>query len=108
VSGGTSFFDRAEIKDLCAWFRLWVNNDDDPAFLRAITTPKRGIGHTTLARWAPLPAVQAEPVRGAVLALLPAALPPSALGSLHEFGRYMNDLEYRARHTTGAEAPAPS
>jgi ATP-dependent DNA helicase Rep len=48
VSGGTSFFDRAEIKDLCAWFRLWINNDDDPAFLRAITTPKRGIGHTTL------------------------------------------------------------
>jgi ATP-dependent DNA helicase Rep len=48
VSGGQSFFDRAEIKDLCAWFRLWVNNDDDPAFLRAITTPKRGIGHTTL------------------------------------------------------------
>ncbi len=48
VSGGQSFFDRAEIKDLCAWFRLWVNNDDDPAFLRAITTPKRGIGHQTL------------------------------------------------------------
>jgi len=49
VSGGTSFFDRAEIKDLCAWFRLWLNNDDDPAFLRAITSPRRGIGHTTLA-----------------------------------------------------------
>ena len=48
VSGGQSFFDRAEIKDLCAWLRLWVNNDDDPAFLRAVTTPKRGIGHTTL------------------------------------------------------------
>ena len=40
VSGGQSFFDRAEIKDLCAWLRLLVNNDDDPAFLRAITTPK--------------------------------------------------------------------
>ena len=48
VSGGQSFFDRAEIKDLCAWLRLLVNNDDDPAFLRAITTPKRGVGHTTL------------------------------------------------------------
>ena len=41
-------FDRAEIKDLCAWLRLLVNNDDDPAFLRAVTTPKRGIGHQTL------------------------------------------------------------
>jgi ATP-dependent DNA helicase Rep len=52
VSGGQSFFDRAEIKDLCAWLRLLVNNDDDPAFLRAVTTPKRGIGHQTLGRWA--------------------------------------------------------
>jgi ATP-dependent DNA helicase Rep len=48
VSGGQSYFDRAEIKDLCAWLRLLVNQDDDPAFLRAITTPKRGIGHQTL------------------------------------------------------------
>ena len=70
VSGGQSFFDRAEIKDLCGWFRLWVNNDDDPAFLRAVTTPKRGIGHTTLAEPRHLrEPVQAEPVRGAVLAL---------------------------------------
>src|SRR6476620_9309784 len=48
VSGGQSFFDRAEIRDLCAWLRLLVNNDDDPAFLRSVTTPKRGIGHQTL------------------------------------------------------------
>jgi ATP-dependent DNA helicase Rep len=48
VSGGQSYFDRAEIKDLCAWLRLLVNPDDDPAFLRAVTTPKRGIGHQTL------------------------------------------------------------
>jgi ATP-dependent DNA helicase Rep len=40
VSGGQSFFDRAEIKDLCAWLRLLVNNDDDPAFLRAVTKGK--------------------------------------------------------------------
>ena len=40
VSGGQSFFDRAEIRDLCAWLRLVVNDDDDPAFLRAATAPK--------------------------------------------------------------------
>ena len=44
VSGGQSFFDRAEIRDLCAWLRLIANNDDDPAFVRVATTPKRGIG----------------------------------------------------------------
>ena len=48
VSGGTSFFDRAEIKDITAYMRLISNPDDDPAFIRAITTPKRGIGNTTL------------------------------------------------------------
>ena len=67
VSGGQSFFDRAEIKDLCAWLRLLVNNDDDPAFLRAVTTPKRGIGHQTLAEPRRVRRqVEDEPVRGAV------------------------------------------
>lgn len=48
VSGGKSFFDRAEIKDIIAYLRLIANPDDDPAFIRAITTPKRGIGNATL------------------------------------------------------------
>lgn len=48
VSGGTSFFDRAEIKDIIAYLRLIANPDDEPAFIRAITTPKRGIGNSTL------------------------------------------------------------
>ena len=105
VSGGQSFFDRAEIKDLCAWLRLWINNDDDPAFLRAVTTPKRGIGHTDAAEPGHVrEQVQAEPVRGAVLLLAGlACCPRSAVGGLHEFGRYVNDLEFRARHTHGAE-----
>ncbi|HTN94208.1 MAG TPA: UvrD-helicase domain-containing protein [Gallionella sp.] len=50
VSGGTSFFERPEIKDITAYLRLIANPDDDPAFIRAITTPKRGIGNTTLER----------------------------------------------------------
>jgi ATP-dependent DNA helicase Rep len=52
VSGGTSFFERAEIKDLVAYLRLIANPDDDPAFIRAITTPKRGIGNSTLEKLA--------------------------------------------------------
>ena len=42
LSGGQSFFDKAEIKDLCAYLRLIANADDDPAFIRAVTTPRRG------------------------------------------------------------------
>ncbi len=48
ISGGQSFFERAEIKDVTAYLRLLANQDDDPAFIRAVTTPKRGIGGTTL------------------------------------------------------------
>jgi ATP-dependent DNA helicase Rep len=48
ISGGQSFFERSEIKDLIAYLRLLANSDDDPAFIRAVTTPKRGIGSGTL------------------------------------------------------------
>jgi ATP-dependent DNA helicase Rep len=104
VSGGQSFFDRAEIKDLCAWFRLWVNNDDDPAFLRAITTPKRGIGHQTLQQLGGFASsYKVSLFEGLFLSSLNAVVSTRAVGSLHEFGRYINDLEYRASQTTGVE-----
>ncbi len=48
LSGGQSFFDKAEIKDLTCYLRLLANEDDDPAFIRAATTPRRGIGAATL------------------------------------------------------------
>jgi ATP-dependent DNA helicase Rep len=48
MSGGQSFFDRAEIKDIVSYLRLVANGDDDPAFIRAVTTPKRGVGQSTL------------------------------------------------------------
>ncbi|MDK4680008.1 DNA helicase Rep [Kingella negevensis] len=50
ISGGQSFYDKAEIKDVLAYMRLLANPNDDPAFLRAATTPKRGIGDTTLGK----------------------------------------------------------
>ena len=48
ISGGTSFFSRAEIKDIMAYLRLLTNQDDDNAFLRIINTPRRQIGPATL------------------------------------------------------------
>ena len=104
VSGGQSFFDKAEIKDLCAWMRLLVNQDDDPAFLRAITTPKRGIGHQTLAKLGEFAAQWKVSLFEALFApSLPAALTAKAIGSLHEFGRFVNELSHRAGQTSGAE-----
>ncbi|MCC5825686.1 DNA helicase Rep [Alkalimonas sp.] len=48
ISGGTSFFSRAEIKDVMAYLRLLVNQDDDNALLRIINVPRREIGAATL------------------------------------------------------------
>jgi ATP-dependent DNA helicase Rep len=104
VSGGQSFFDRAEIKDLCSWLRLVVNNDDDPAFLRAVTSPKRGIGHQTLQSLGVFAGKYKLSLFEALFSnSLGSALSTRAVGGLHEFGRYVNDLEFRARHTMGAE-----
>ena len=105
VSGGQSFFDRVEIRDLCAWLRLLVNGNDDPAFLRAVATPKRGVGHQSLVALAEFAARWKSSLFEALFAQsLASVLNPRALGSLQEFGRLVADLEYRARHTTGAEA----
>jgi ATP-dependent DNA helicase Rep len=48
LSGGLSFFERTEIKDVIAYLRLVANPNDDPAFLRIVNTPRREIGPTTL------------------------------------------------------------
>jgi ATP-dependent DNA helicase Rep len=105
VSGGQSFFDRAEIRDLCAWLRLIVNGDDDPAFLRAVTSPKRGIGHQTLAalgafaqRW------KSSLFESLFAESLADALPARAIAGLREFGRAVHTLEERARDAVGGQA----
>lgn len=50
LSGGQSFFDKTEIKDLMSYLKLIVNPDDDAAFLRVVNTPRREIGATTLTK----------------------------------------------------------
>ncbi|MDR1251609.1 MAG: UvrD-helicase domain-containing protein [Treponema sp.] len=48
ISGGTSFFQRKEIKDIISYLRLIANTDDDVSLLRIINTPRRYIGKTTI------------------------------------------------------------
>lgn len=52
ISGGTSFFERSEVRDIIAYLRLIVNPDDDAAFLRIVNVPRREVGATTLERLA--------------------------------------------------------
>ena len=105
VSGGQSFFDRAEIKDLCAWLRLLVNEDDDPAFLRAVATPKRGIGHTTLAALGGFAGNHKLSLFAALFSpALEHSLSKRQLDGLHEFGRYVHELKDRAAAASGQKA----
>lgn len=48
LSGGISFFERTEVRDMMAYFRLIANPDDNTAFLRIVNTPRREIGAATL------------------------------------------------------------
>lgn len=50
IYGGLSFYQRKEVKDVVAYFRLAVNPHDEEAFKRVINYPARGIGNTTLGK----------------------------------------------------------
>jgi ATP-dependent DNA helicase Rep len=103
VSGGQSFFDRSEIRDLCSYLRLLSNEDDDPAFIRAITTPKRGIGNTTLEH---LGRYSGERKVSMFEALFEAGFESRVqarqLESMREFGDFINRIRWRAEREPGA------
>jgi ATP-dependent DNA helicase Rep len=97
VSGGTSFFDYAEIKDLTAYLRLIANPDDDPAFIRAITTPKRGIGNSTLEKLAGHAASRQISLFEAAFEIEMAhQLQPRQLEDLLTFCNFINRMQERA------------
>jgi ATP-dependent DNA helicase Rep len=54
ITGGTSFFEHQEVKDLMGWCRVLCNPRDDAALLRVINVPRRGIGSETIAEVAQL------------------------------------------------------
>jgi ATP-dependent DNA helicase Rep len=97
LSGGQSFFDRAEIRDVCAYLRLLANDADDPAFIRAVTTPKRGVGPQTLQV---LGAYAGERGTSMFAALaesgLEHRLAARQVDALREFGRFVDRIGWRA------------
>jgi ATP-dependent DNA helicase Rep len=97
ISGGQSYFERTEIKDIVAYLRLIANDDDDPAFIRAITTPKRGIGATTLEKLGGIGGARHESLFAAVFAAETAgALPARQRDILDAFCTLINNLRFRA------------
>jgi ATP-dependent DNA helicase Rep len=97
VSGGQSLFDRAEVKDFVAYLRLIANDDDDPAFVRAITCPKRGVGPATLGHLGDIAAACHASLFAAVYAPEATAVVPARQhATLIEFCTLINDLRQRA------------
>ncbi|MEO6269508.1 MAG: 3'-5' exonuclease, partial [Lautropia sp.] len=97
ISGGQSFFDKAEIKDLCAYLRLLSNDDDDPAFIRAATTPRRGIGPQSLKSLGEYAGEREVSLFAAVFETgLDGRMAERQLASLREFGDFINRIKWRA------------
>ena len=103
LSGGQSFFDKTEIKDITAYLRLLTNRDDDPAFIRAATTPRRGIGSATLEA---LGAYAGERRRSLFAAVgeegFAQRVQARQLSALQDFCQFIDRLEQRA-HREPAE-----
>ncbi len=107
MSGGQSFFDKAEIKDLISYMRLLTNNDDDPAFIRAATTPKRGIGPTTLEKLGEYAGQRKISLfEAAFEAGFQTRVSERQLEPLLTFCQYINALEARVRNTPVSEIMA--
>ena len=104
LAGGTAFLDRGEVKDAMAWLRLIANPDDDAAFLRAVQSPKREVGATTLAKLAELAQHAHLPLaRAAESISLLKQLPPRAANALGGFADIARSLRSEAERLPPAE-----
>lgn len=98
LSGGTSFFERGEVKDIMAYLRLLANEDDDNAFLRVANTPRRGIGAVTLEKLAGYAALRGQSLLVSGFELgLGEHLSGEALPRLRRFCEWVVDLADRGR-----------
>ncbi|MBX9848672.1 MAG: ATP-binding domain-containing protein, partial [Rhodocyclaceae bacterium] len=97
LSGGQSFFERTEIKDVISYLRLLANSDEDPAFIRAITTPRRGIGGATLEALGTYAGQRHISLFAAACeAGAEQHVNAKALASVREFCDFINRMEWRA------------
>ena len=97
ISGGTSFFAKAEIKDMLAYLRLLVNQDDDAAFLRIVNTPKREIGAATLEKLGQLANEKQVSLFEAIFDFeLIQRLTPKPYQALQDFARWVVELSDQA------------
>ncbi|WP_261842639.1 DNA helicase Rep [Aliamphritea ceti] len=93
LNGGTSFFGRAEIKDIMSYMKVLVNPDDDNAFLRIINLPRREIGPTTLLKLGEYANTRQISLFNACDELgLEQVLPPAAVERLRRFNNWLQGI----------------
>ncbi|KAF1704014.1 UvrD-helicase domain-containing protein [Pseudoxanthomonas suwonensis] len=104
LTGGTAFLERQEVKDALSWLRVIANPDDDAAFLRAVQSPKREVGATSLARLAELAASKHMPLSRAAQSIgALQQLPPRAANGLGAFNDAIADLREHATKLSAAD-----
>jgi len=104
LTGGTAFLERQEVKDALSWLRVIANPDDDAAFLRAVQSPKREVGATSLARLAELAASRGMPLSRAAQSMgALQQLPPRAANGLGGFNDAIADLREQAGRLSASD-----
>lgn len=107
ISGGQSFFDKPEIRDILSYLRLIANDADDPAFIRAATTPRRGIGQTTLQTLGEFAAQTHVSLFQAVFEIgATDKLAARQLEPLQAFARFIQHVQQRAGRAVTVVPPA--
>ena len=99
LTGSTSFFTYTEVKDIMAYVRLIVNNDDDHAFLRIANTPRREIGPSTLENLAQYATERGVSLFDACFELgLEHRLPERGVKRLREFVEWLSRFSHRSEN----------
>ncbi|MDH5544185.1 MAG: DNA helicase Rep [Gammaproteobacteria bacterium] len=97
LSGGTSFFEKSEVKDIMSYLRLLANPNDDMAFLRVINTPRREIGASTVERIGSYAQERNISLMDAIHEFgLAQVLPEKALNNLRQFAEWVSRITERA------------
>jgi DNA helicase-2/ATP-dependent DNA helicase PcrA len=107
IFAGFSFYDRAEVKDMLAYFRLAINPLDDEAFRRVVNFPARGIGDTTLNYLAALASSKGISMLDAVMLsdqeLMAGGLKSAAIGKLRGFAAMIVEMNQKMAETDAYE-----
>lgn len=104
LSGGTSFFARNEVKDIMAYLRLLVNENDDNAFLRIANVPRRKLGASTLEALGHFANEQHCSLGQAIGRIDGDRVPPASLSRLREFRLWLDRIRRQIEGGSGVAA----